>query len=108
MVGHALRLRPRQNVFRQPDRAWCRPDQNRGLHADAVRRRRIAPGVQVMTTRVATAGTTYEVRPDRIRPGFHVAINSCYGKPETISGFPTIEAAKAFIEAERAKHRPGR
>ena len=59
-------------------------------------------------TDMATAGTTYEVRPDRIPPGFHVAINSRYGKPETISGFPTIENAKTFIEAERAKHRPGR
>ena len=57
---------------------------------------------------MATAGTTYEVRPDRIPPGFHVAINSRYGKPETISAFPTVEAAREFIEAERAKHRPGR
>lgn len=57
---------------------------------------------------MATGGTTYEVRPDRIPPGFHVVINTRYGKPETISGFPTVETAKAFIEAERAKHRPGR
>jgi hypothetical protein len=57
---------------------------------------------------MATGGTTYEVRPDRIPPGFHVVINSRYGKPETISGFPTVETAKVFIEAERAKHRPGR
>jgi IS1 family transposase len=57
---------------------------------------------------MATGGTTYEVRPDRIPPGFHVVINSRYGKPETISGFPTVENAKTFIEAERAKHRPGR
>jgi hypothetical protein len=57
---------------------------------------------------MATAGTTYEVGADRIPPGFHVVINSRYGKPETIFGFPTVDDAKAFIEAERAKHRPGR
>jgi IS1 family transposase len=57
---------------------------------------------------MATAGTTYEVSADRIPPGFHVVINSRYGKPETIFGFPTVDDAKAFIEAERAKHRPGR
>ena len=57
---------------------------------------------------MATAGTTYEVQADRIPPGYHVIISSRYAKPETIVGFPTVDDAKAFIEAERAKHRPGR
>ena len=57
---------------------------------------------------MATAGITYEVRPDRIPPGFHVVINSRYGKPEAMSGFPTIDDATRFIDADRARHKPGR
>ena len=57
---------------------------------------------------MATAGTTYEVNPDRIGEGFHVRTLTRYGKPQTTFGFKTIAGAQAFIEAERAKHKPGR
>jgi hypothetical protein len=57
---------------------------------------------------MATAGTTYDVEPDRIGQGFHVRIHTRYGKPRDQFGFATIEEARAFVEAERAKHRPGR
>jgi hypothetical protein len=57
---------------------------------------------------VATAGTIYDIVPDRIPPGFHVRILTRYGKPREQFGFVTEAEARVFIEAERAKHRPGR
>jgi IS1 family transposase len=59
-------------------------------------------------TEMATAGTTYDVEPDRIGQGFHVRIHTRYGKARDQFGFATVEEARAFIETERAKHRPGR
>src|SRR4051812_6890781 len=58
---------------------------------------------------VATAGTTYNVEKDRIGEGFHVRIQTRYA-PALPSqfGFKTVAEAEAFIEAEKAKHRPGR
>lgn len=57
---------------------------------------------------MATAGTTYDIEPDRIAEGFHVRIHSRYGKPRDQFGFETVAEAQAFIGTERAKHRPGR
>jgi hypothetical protein len=48
------------------------------------------------------------INPDRIGEGFHVRTLSRYGKPETKFGFKTVADAQAFIDAERAKHKPGR
>jgi IS1 family transposase len=57
---------------------------------------------------MATAGITYDIEPDRIGQGFHVRIHARYGASRDQFGFATVEAAREFIEAERAKHRPGR
>lgn len=56
----------------------------------------------------AVAGITYDIGMDRIGSGYHVRTLPRYGKPETKFGFATMADAEAFIEAERAKHRPGR
>ena|ERR1043166_7274826 len=56
----------------------------------------------------AVAGITYEVAKDRIGEGYHVRVLPRYGKAETTFGFADEAAAIAFIEADRAKHRPGR
>jgi hypothetical protein len=57
---------------------------------------------------MATAGTTYDIEPDRIGQGFHVCIHARYGASRDQFGFANVAEARAFIEAERAKHRPGR
>jgi hypothetical protein len=57
----------------------------------------------------ATAGITYEVRENRIGGGFFVKVLPRYSEPmEPVYGFETREAAEAWIDADRAKHRPGR
>jgi len=58
---------------------------------------------------VATAGTVYSVEKDRIGEGYHVRIQTRYA-PAIPSqfGFKTVAEAEAFIEAQKAKHRPGR
>lgn len=57
----------------------------------------------------ATAGITYEIGENRIGGGFYVKVLPRYGEPmEPVYGFETRQAAEAWIEADRAKHRPGR
>jgi IS1 family transposase len=56
---------------------------------------------------VATAGIIYQVAKDRIGEGHHVRILHRYD-PSRTEYFPTLEAANAFVEAEKASHRPGR
>jgi len=55
----------------------------------------------------AVSGITYEVAKDRIGEGFHVRVLARYEAPRT-EHFPTVEAANAFVDAEKASHRPGR
>ena len=55
---------------------------------------------------MATAGTTYSVEKDRIGEGFHVRFHARYGVVPSQFGFKTVADAEAFIEAEKAKHRP--
>ena len=57
---------------------------------------------------MATGGTTYEIDREAIGEGCQVRILTRYGKPEYKLGFATVDDAYAFIEAERAKHKPGR
>jgi IS1 family transposase len=57
---------------------------------------------------IATAGTSYDIEPDRIGEGYHVRKFTRYGKPERMGSFKTEGEAHAAIEADRAKHRPGR
>jgi hypothetical protein len=56
---------------------------------------------------VATAGTPYSVEKDRIGDGFHGRMGTRYGALPSQFGFKTVAEAEAFIEAEKAKHRPG-
>ncbi len=57
----------------------------------------------------ATAGTTYEIGENRIGGGFYVKALPRYGEPlEPVYGFKTRDEADAWVEADRAKHRPGR
>jgi len=59
----------------------------------------------------ATAGITYEVGENRIGGGFYVKVLPCYDVPmEPVYGFKTRAEAEAdaWIEQDRAKHRPGR
>lgn len=55
----------------------------------------------------AVSGITYEIGKDRIGDGYHVRVLPRFAEPRT-EFFPTIEKAQAFIEAEKASHRPGR
>jgi len=57
---------------------------------------------------MATAGTTYHVERDPIGEGFHIRIQTRYRTTPSRFGFKTVADAEAFIEAQRAKHRPGR
>jgi hypothetical protein len=57
----------------------------------------------------ATAGITYKIGENRIGGGFFVKVLPRYGEPmEPVYGFETREAVEVWIEADRAKHRPGR
>jgi IS1 family transposase len=57
----------------------------------------------------ATAGITYEIGQNRIGGGYFVKVIPRYDQPlEPIYGFKTKAEAEAWIEADRAKHRPGR
>jgi IS1 family transposase len=57
----------------------------------------------------ATAGIVYEVGENRVGGGFYVRVLPRYEpQRETKFGFATREAADAWVEADRASHRPGR
>jgi hypothetical protein len=57
----------------------------------------------------ATAGITYEIGQNRIGGGFYVKVLPRYGETVApIYGFKDRTEAQAWIEADRAKHRPGR
>jgi len=56
----------------------------------------------------ATAGITYEVSKNKIGGGLFVKISPRYGKPETVYGFGTLEAANAYVLESRESHKPGR
>lgn len=57
----------------------------------------------------ATAGITYEIGKNKIGSGFYVKVLPRYSEPKpAVYGFETREAAEVWIEADRAKHRPGR
>lgn len=64
--------------------------------------------IEAWETEQATAGTTYEIGENRIGGGFYVKPLPRYGDPRETVYFPTREGAEAWIEADRAKHRPGR
>jgi hypothetical protein len=56
----------------------------------------------------AVAGTTYEAGANQIGEGFFVRITPRYGEPETVYGFVSSAGAHAYIEEQKASHRPGR
>lgn len=57
----------------------------------------------------ATAGITYEIGENWIGGGFFVRVLPRYAPPmEPVYGFENCVEAEAWIEADRAKHRPGR
>jgi hypothetical protein len=57
----------------------------------------------------ATAGITYEVGENRIGSGFYVKVLPRYGEAKAaVYGFKSRTEAEAWIEADRARHRPGR
>jgi hypothetical protein len=57
----------------------------------------------------ATAGITYQVGENRIGGGFYVKVRARYGEAVgPIYGFKARAEAEAWIEVDRAKHRPGR
>lgn len=57
----------------------------------------------------ATAGITYEIGENRIGGGIFVKALPRYGEPlEPVYGFKSRAEAEAWIEADKAKHRPGR
>jgi hypothetical protein len=57
----------------------------------------------------ASAGITYEVGENKIGGGFYMKALPRYGAPlDAVYGFETRQAAEAWIETDRAKHRPGR
>ena len=57
----------------------------------------------------ATAGTVYEIGENRIGGGFYVKALPRYGEPmEPVYGFKSRAEAETWIEADRAKHQPGR
>jgi IS1 family transposase len=64
--------------------------------------------VEAWEAEQAVAGITYHIGKDVIGEGYHVRILPRYAEPKTEFGFATRLDAEAFIEAERAKHRPGR
>jgi IS1 family transposase len=65
--------------------------------------------IEAWETEQATAGITYEVGENKIGDGFYVKPLPRYGEAmDAVYGFETKEAAEAWIEADRAKHRPGR
>jgi hypothetical protein len=65
--------------------------------------------IEVWEAEQATAGITYEIGENRIGGGFYVRVLPRYAEPlEPVYGFQTRNEAEAWIEADRAKHRPGR
>lgn len=57
----------------------------------------------------ATAGITYDVGENRIGGGFYVKVLPRYDEPsEPVYGFKSRAEVATWIEADRAKHRPGR
>lgn len=57
----------------------------------------------------AIAGITYEIGENRIGGGFYVKVLPRYSEPmEPVYGFKTRDEAGAWVEADCAKHRPGR
>jgi hypothetical protein len=56
----------------------------------------------------AVAGTTYGAGANKIGEGFFVRITTRYDEPETVYGFATLAEAHAYIEEQKASHRPGR
>lgn len=64
--------------------------------------------VEAWEAEQAVAGITYEIGKDRIGEGFHVRIRPRYLEERVEFGFKTVDAANAFIEQQKASHRPGR
>jgi IS1 family transposase len=56
----------------------------------------------------AVAGITYDIGMDKIAGGYRVRILPRYAEPRTEFGFANVADAEAFIEREKASHRPGR
>jgi hypothetical protein len=65
--------------------------------------------VEAWEAEQSTAGITYEIGENRIGGGFYVKVLPRYGEAVApIYGFKERAEAEAWIEADRAKHRPGR
>jgi IS1 family transposase len=65
--------------------------------------------IEAWETEQATAGITYEIGKNKIGGGFYVKALPRYSEPmEPVYGFNSRAEAEAWIEADRAKHRPGR
>jgi IS1 family transposase len=64
--------------------------------------------IEVWEAEQATAGIVYEIGKNRIGGGYYVKVVPRYGEPKEAVYFGMREAAEAWIEADRAKHRPGR
>jgi hypothetical protein len=57
----------------------------------------------------SVAGITYEVGENRIGGGFYVRVLPRYSEPmPTVYGFNTRAEAEAWVDADRASHKPGR
>jgi hypothetical protein len=57
----------------------------------------------------AVAGITYQIGENRIGGGFYVKVLPRYSEPmKPVYGFKSRAEVEAWIEADRAKHRPGR
>jgi hypothetical protein len=57
----------------------------------------------------ATAGITYEIGENKIGGGIFVRVLTRYEPPtDPVYGFTTREEAVAWIDVDRAKHKPGR
>jgi IS1 family transposase len=65
--------------------------------------------IEAWETEQATAGITYEVGENRIGGGYYAKALPRYGEARAaVYGFNSRVEAEAWIEADRAKHRPGR
>jgi IS1 family transposase len=64
--------------------------------------------IEAWESEQATAGITYEIGKNRIGGGFYVKVLHRYGETPAPIYVKDRTEAEAWIEADRAKHRPGR
>jgi hypothetical protein len=64
--------------------------------------------IEAWESEQATAGIEYVIGQNRIGGGFYVKAQPRYGKAPATVYFKTQDEAEAWIDADRARHRPGR